>query len=779
MLLCSMSARRMYRTFSAILILSVSHSAMAMPFINEFHYDNSGTDTGEFIEIAAATSFDLTGWELWRYNGSGGAPYGNGASGSGTATGLSLSSFSSTAANDSGGLRFYSFNFNTDGIQNGAPDGFALVGPSSYTGGIGGGRVLQFLSYEGSFAGNGGPANGLSSTSIGVDEVAVPVGFSLQLGGTGTQASDFTWRTAALSTSGAVNREQVISLTGGGGGTRDVAIYTIQGTAQRSSLDGQSVRTTGIVTAVTTNGFYLQDSIGDGDVGTSDAIFVFTSSAPTVSVGDGISVTGNVGEFTPSGTVGSLSITQIQSPAITFVSSGNSLPSATVIGAAGRTPPTSKIDSDGLTISNPLVDGIDFYESLEGMRVTVADARAVSSTIDAREFYVVANQGTGATRVNSRGGITLGASDQNPERIQIDAGFLTGGVAPNVNTGDKFGDITGVVGYRNGNFEVLPTAINVTSGGLQRTVASVPSGGDRLTVASYNVENLDTSQPARFAALAAQITTNLRNPDIIALQEIRESGDTRAVGAAIVAALRDAGINNYAYTDGGAAGANGGSIRVGYLYRTDRVSLPSDAIVRDDAVFDNFRPALEARFVFNGQDITLINNHFAAKVGSTPLYGTIQPPIDGRDTVRASQASFINNLVDGILASNPLANVIVLGDLNDFSFSAALAALRGSGADQALFDLADQLLDALEAYSYNFEGNAQLLDHILVSGGLLALDPRLEIVRLNSEFWDKFSDHDPLLASFLVRAVPEAPPLSLFVFAILAMAVVRQRRRMA
>ncbi len=766
-----------FRSLSTVLILSVSHAAMAIPFINEFHYDNTGTDTGEFIEIAAPTGFDLAGWELWRYNGNGGVPYGSGASGTGTAAGLSLSSFSSNAANDSGGLRFYNFNFNTDGIQNGAPDGFALVGPSGFTGGISGGRVLQFLSYEGAFTGSGGPANGLGSTNIGVDEPGVPIGFSLQLGGTGTRAADFTWRGAAVATPGAVNREQTISLTGGGGGSQDVAIYTIQGNLQRSSLDGQAVRTTGVVTAVVSNGFYLQDVRGDGDVGTSDAIFVFTGSAPTVAIGDGLSVSGNVGEFTPSGTVGSLSITQIQAPVVTLLSNGNSLPGATVIGAGGRTPPTSRIDSDGLTVSNPAVDGVDFYESLEGMRVTVADARAVSSTIDNREFYVLANQGAGATRVNSRGGITLGASDQNPERIQIDAGFLAGGTSPNVNVGDRFGDITGVVGYRNGNFEVLPTAINVSSGGLQRTVASIPAGGDRLTVASYNVENLDTAVPARFATLAAQIKNNLRNPDIIALQEIRESGDNRAVGNAIVAALRDAGVSNYAYVDGGAAGANNGSIRVGYLYRTDRVSLPADAIVRDDAVFDNFRPALEARFVFNGQDITLINNHFAAKVGSTPLYGSIQPPIDGRAAVRAAQSAFINNLVDGILSGNPLANVIVLGDLNDFSFSAALAALRGAGADQALFDLADQLLDALEAYSFNFEGNSQLLDHILVSSSLLAFDPRFEIVRLNTDFWDKFSDHDPLLSSFLVRAVPEAPPLSLFLFAIIAMAAVRQRRR--
>ncbi len=44
-------------------------------FINEIHYDNVGTDTGEFIEVAGPAGTDLTGWSIVLYNGNGGGLY--------------------------------------------------------------------------------------------------------------------------------------------------------------------------------------------------------------------------------------------------------------------------------------------------------------------------------------------------------------------------------------------------------------------------------------------------------------------------------------------------------------------------------------------------------------------------------------------------------------------------------------------------------------------------------------------------------------------------------
>ncbi len=161
-------------------------------FINELHYDNTGDDVGESLEIAGPAGTDLSGWQIVRYNGSNGAVYGT-------------DPLSGILADDSGGYGFVTIDYPTNGLQNGAPDGVALVDQ--------GGAVVQFLSYEGSFTAGAGPAAGQTSSDIGVAETSsTPIGRSLQLTGTGSTAGDFTW-TADTSTFGAANNGQ--SFAGG------------------------------------------------------------------------------------------------------------------------------------------------------------------------------------------------------------------------------------------------------------------------------------------------------------------------------------------------------------------------------------------------------------------------------------------------------------------------------------------------------------------------------------------------------------------------------------
>lgn len=161
-------------------------------FINEIHYDNTGTDTGEAIEIAGPAGTDLTGWSLVLYNGTGGVVY----------TTTPLSGVIPDLQNGFGVLHF---TYPSNGIQNGAPDGVALVDASS--------SVIQFLSYEGAFIAVGGPANGMTSTDIGVSEPGSdPVGYSLQLTGTGTLYGDFAWAVPTASTFGATNGGQLFEI---------------------------------------------------------------------------------------------------------------------------------------------------------------------------------------------------------------------------------------------------------------------------------------------------------------------------------------------------------------------------------------------------------------------------------------------------------------------------------------------------------------------------------------------------------------------------------------
>ena len=244
------------------------------------------------------------------------------------------------------------------------------------------------------------------------------------------------------------------------GGTR---IHDIQGAAQTSPLVGQTVSNVpGIVTVVRSNGFYLQDPNPDTNDATSEGIFVFTSSAPTVAVGDSILVNGTVSEFRPGGSATNLTTTQIGTPTVTKLSSGNALPAPTILGNGGRMIPTTVIENDATNnvetsnIFDPSQDGIDFYESLEGMLLQVNNAVAVGPTNSFGEIPVLADNGANAGTRTARGGIVIQAGDFNPERIIIDDAIIAN--PPKVNVGDKFNaPITGVLDYSFSNFKLLNT----------------------------------------------------------------------------------------------------------------------------------------------------------------------------------------------------------------------------------------------------------------------------------------------------------------------------------
>lgn len=164
-------------------------------WINEFHYDNQGVDTGEFIEIAGIAGVNLSGYTLVLYNGSSGLQY-------------NVTTLDGVLGDDTGtGFGFEVVNYNGSTIQNGAPDGMALIDNS--------GVIIQFLSYEGSFTASNGPAAGITSTDIGISEAPNPtedlIGASLQLTGDGSIYTDFVWSLIDTSTAAALNAGQTIN----------------------------------------------------------------------------------------------------------------------------------------------------------------------------------------------------------------------------------------------------------------------------------------------------------------------------------------------------------------------------------------------------------------------------------------------------------------------------------------------------------------------------------------------------------------------------------------
>lgn len=146
--------------------------------ISEIHYDNFGADLGEAVEVEGPAGTDLSGWSLVAYNGNGGVAY-------------STQPLSGILANSCTGRGVTTVFYPPDGLQNGSPDGLALVDAS--------GTVVEFLSYEGAFSATDGPAAGTSSVDIGAQQVSATIGESLQRDGTGA------WHGPSAATFGACN----------------------------------------------------------------------------------------------------------------------------------------------------------------------------------------------------------------------------------------------------------------------------------------------------------------------------------------------------------------------------------------------------------------------------------------------------------------------------------------------------------------------------------------------------------------------------------------------
>jgi uncharacterized protein len=564
-------------------------------------------------------------------------------------------------------------------------------------------------------------------------------------------------------------------------------IHDIQGAAHLSPKSGQAVSgVRGVVTARVSNGFYFQDPSPDADPATSEGLFVFTSSAPSVSVGDLVQVAGRVSEFRPGGDANNLTTTELTGPSVSVLSSGNPLPPATVVGTGGRVPPSEVIEDDaGGNVESggtfdPGSDGIDFYESLEGTRVQLNDAVAVGPRNSFGEIPVVGDDGANAGVRTPRGGVAVRPGDFNPERVFLDDTLAP---TPVVNVGDHLpGAVVGVMDYSFGNYKLEVTATPATlSGGLARETTA-PAGADQLAVATFNVENLDPTDPqSKFDELAGLIVSNLRAPDVVAVEEIQDNNgpandavvDASVTFGRLIAAIQAAGGPTYDFrqidpVDDQDGGEPGGNIRVGFLFRGDRglafidrpggsptaattvvgsgadtrLSFSPGRIDPGNSAFNASRKPLAGELSFNGRHLFVIANHFNSKGGDQPLFGRFQPPTRITEAQRHQQAQVVHDFVASLEAADPDANVVLLGDLNDFEFSDALTTLRAG----VLHDLIETLPQG-ERYTYDFEGNSQALDHILLSDALFADHPfAYDAVHVNSEFAAQASDHDPQVA---------------------------------
>jgi predicted extracellular nuclease len=595
-----------------------------------------------------------------------------------------------------------------------------------------------------------------------------------------------------------------------------VAVHDIQGPGLTSPLVNQIVNTSGIVTARKSNGFFLQtpDALADADPNTSEGIFVFTSSTPSVSaqIGNLVSVVGTVQEFIPSSDLSSPPVTELGgSPTVTLISTGNPLPAPIALTAADTSPSGSiqqlekyegmRVHVDSLTVTGP-TDG------------NVSEANATSNSTGI--FYGVI---TGTARPFREPGIevpdplpsgapaTVPRFDANPERLRVDTKGQAGSTVLDVTANATVTNITGPLDYGFRAYTILQDPAPTPGVSGLMTYISVPNAAaDELTVASYNMERFfdTTNDPSvsdvvltaaafanRLNKASLTIRNVMRSPDIVGVEEMENLPTLQALAAKINADSVTAGDPDPLYQAYLVEGFDIGGIDVGFLVKSSKVSVIS---VTQEAVGTytepggatallNDRPSLTMRVKVSRAKaddllLTVLVNHLRSLSG-------VDDPVDGARVraKRKAQAEFLANILQSYQAGGE--KIVSVGDYNAFGFNDgyvdSMGTIMGSPtpADQVTLaspDLVDPnltdlatLLPPAEQYSFNFDGNAQELDHVLVTQSALPLVTRFAIARVNSDFPEAYrndpnrperlSDHDPAVAYIQLPAQDFVPPV--------------------
>jgi predicted extracellular nuclease len=592
----------------------------------------------------------------------------------------------------------------------------------------------------------------------------------------------------------------------------NLSIHDIQGPGDTSPFAGRLVSTTGIVTGVKSNGFFIQnpDNAADADPNTSEGVFVFTSSRPTAvaTVGNLVQVTGTVNEFIPSSDPNSPPSTEISgSPTVSLISSGNPLPTPVTLTVAD-TDPAGPIDQlekyEGMRVH---VDVLNVVGPTDG-NVNEANATSTSNGI----FFGIL---PGVARPFREPGVQLpdplppGAPanvprfDTNPELICVDSDAL-GGAAIDVTSRATVTSLTGPLDFsaRSYTIDVEPGSGAAATGNVSAAPVPVPALNE-LTIANFNMERFfDTiNDPAtsdvaltttafanRLNKASLAIRTVLNTPDVIGVEEMENLANLQTLADKVNADAVAAGQPSPNYQAFLVEGNDVGGIDVGLLVKS-AINVISVEQVGKDATFIqpdgttallNDRPPLVLMATASQPNsdtslpFTMVVNHLRSLLG-------IDDPVDGARVraKRAAQAEFLANLLQSHQAAGE--NVVSVCDCNAFEFSDGYVDVIGTilgrpaPVDQVVTaspDLVDpdftDLVSTLphdQQYSYVFNGSAQVLDHVVVNPALLSKLSRFAIARNDADFPEVFrndpnrperiSDHDMPVAYF---TLPEATP---------------------
>ncbi|MET0763983.1 MAG: ExeM/NucH family extracellular endonuclease [Blastococcus sp.] len=691
-------------------------AAPTSPFISEIHYDNTGADVGEFVEVEFPAGTASAGWKVFLYNGSGGVVYN-------AAVRQPLPSVTGPAV----AVIDYPA---SDGIQNGAPDGLALVRPD--------GSVAEFVSYEGAFAATAGPAAGMTSTDIGVSQSgSEAVGLTLSRRyNTDTEA--LQWFGPAAGTKGAVNPTYTPEPPPPPANACAVAttheIGAVQGDGATTPVNGQQVVVRGTVVGDVPgfSGFYLQDVDGDGNPATSDGIFVFSPVA--VDLGDTVAVKGAAQEFGGQ--------TQINSQSDVEVCAD---------GTQADLPAPAPLDL-------PADDAT--RERLEGMLVTPVDALTVSEVFDLVSFgELTLSEGgllvqpTELARPDSPEADAIAASNIL-RRIVLDDGLSArvstttrpylSATTP-VRVGDELSfESPLVLGYGFNQWRLQPadgTAAGTFAAQNTRPAAPDEVGGD-VQLGAFNVLNYfvtpvskggrGATSPAEFEEQAGKIVPAVEalGADVVTLMEIEDTdstgfspGNADGALAELVGRLNTAaGYDKWSFVPlpDELYAVDRDVIRSAIIYQNDVVQTVGDSVgLVDETVWDNAREPMAQTFVKDGDAFTVVANHFKSKnPGTSPApSGDNIDDGDGQGAWngdRVRQAESLAAFTEGLRESTGDQDVILMGDFNAYTQEDPAVAL----VDAGYTDLGSEF-DA-DRYSYVFDDMSGSLDHAFATDALTA-----------------------------------------------------------
>ena len=529
------------------------------------------------------------------------------------------------------------------------------------------------------------------------------------------------------------------------------SISVIQGDGLASALDEQKVTTWGVVTGVTSDGFFLQDPLGDGDPLTSDGVFAYTYDAPRVGVGECVQVVAEVAEY-------------YEKTELNWVTT---ITPSTACGVTNvmpvELPPLRPGDDPAATL-----------EALEGMVVRLEGMIAIAHS-PTKHFASGEDEIAFLPAQWQRyfGDVHL-FHDQAEVSGLLFLSNQLGATLPAVQWGDLLqigsGGLVGVLDYNFGKYQLLPWAdqsFTVTANEVVEPALS-PMRADEYGICTFNLHGLGQGT-AQFpnaddyaTALhhrAQLIATWMRDCTVIALQETGRPEDAHALAALLGS---EHGLIYTALAIAGPASSEAGfPLTNSILVDATRVKVelmeavtgcaaqdfgffaPGMCAAGTYPVFD--RPPLLAKLVIDGapdsgwpsaQTLWVIDNHWKSKSGDE----TANAPL------RAAQASAVAARVQAIVADDANAQIAVMGDLNDFYTGPAVTTLQDA---TGLFH-AYAWLPPLERYTYLFNGAAQVLDHVLVTPNMASQLALVDILHIQADTAAgenrlAYSDHDPVV----------------------------------